>query len=117
MNAESILLGLEAFVMDLIAAAARGYGSSTIADVAKTVAPTNDTWKLYDAYIDAVTKECTKEMLPKWVGTLGGTEAVMPSQCWTMTSAIDIERAARALSQAQAQQLEASAPNSSGDRR
>jgi hypothetical protein len=46
-----------------------------------------------------------------------GTEAVMSSQCGAMISAIDIEPAVRALSQAQAQQLEASAPNSIGYRR
>lgn len=87
------------FVMDLLKAAGRANGAVTFADVAKKVGPTNDTWKFYGAYIDAVNEECTNEMLSKWIGRLGGAEAFMSSHCWTMTEAMRVDPAVMALSQ------------------
>lgn len=87
------------FVLDLISAAGRANGAVSFADVAKKVGPTNDTWAFYGAYIEAVNEECTKEMLSKWVGKLGGAAAFMPSHCWTMTEALRVDPAVMALSQ------------------
>lgn len=93
----------KAFVMDLMMAAGRANGSVSFADVAKEVGPTNDTWKFYGAYLDAVNEECTNEMLSKWVGRLGGAEAFMSSHCWTMSEAMRVDPAMMALSQTQQQ--------------
>ncbi len=93
----------KAFVSDLMRAAGRANGAVSFADVAEKVGPTNDTWAFYGAYIEAVNDECTKEMLSKWVGRLGGAEAFMSSHCWTMTEAMRVNPAVLALSQAQQQ--------------
>ncbi len=89
----------KSFVLDLIAAAGRANGAVTFADVATKVGPTNDTWAFFGAYADAVSEECTKEMLSKWLGKLGGAEAFMSSHCWTMTEAMRVDPAVMALSQ------------------
>lgn len=89
----------KAFVLDLMAAAGRANGAVSFADVAKKVGPTNDTWAFFGAYVDAVNEECTKEMLSKWIGKLGGAEAFMPSHCWTMTEALRVSPDVIALSQ------------------
>lgn len=87
------------FVMDLIAAGAKANGSVTFADAAKKVGPTNDTWKFYGAYLDAVNEKCTNEMLSKWSGRLGGAEAFMQSHCSTMTEAMRVDPTVMAMSQ------------------
>jgi glyoxylase-like metal-dependent hydrolase (beta-lactamase superfamily II) len=87
------------FVLDLMAAAGRANGAVSFADVAKKVGPTNDTWAFYGAYVEAVNEECTKEMLSKWLGKLGGAEAFMQSHCWTMTEAMRVDPDVMALSQ------------------
>lgn len=93
----------KAFVMDLIMAAGEANGSVSFADAAKKVGPTNDTWKFYGAYLDAVNEKCTNEMLSKWVGRLGGAEAFMSSHCWTMSEAMRVDPTMMALSQVQRQ--------------
>ena len=87
------------FVQDLMAAAGRANGAVSFADVAKKVGPTNDIWAFYGAYVEAVNEECTKEILTKWIGKLGGAEAFMPSHCWTMTEAMRVDPDVMALSQ------------------
>src|SRR6185503_1393877 len=89
------------FVMDLMGASGRANGAVSFADVGKKVGPTNDTWKFYGAYLDAVNEECTHEMLSKWIGRLGGAEAFMSSHCWAMSEAIRVDPIMMALSQAQ----------------
>ena len=91
----------KAFVLDLMRAAGIANGAVSFADVAKKVGPTNDTWAFYGAYVEAINEECTKEMLSKWVGRLGGAEAFMSSHCWTMTEAMRVNAAVMALSQNQ----------------
>jgi hypothetical protein len=76
--------------MDLASAAGKANRSMSFTDAAKGVGPTNDVWKLYSACLDVVNDECTNEMLSKWVGRLGGAEAFMSSQCWTMSEAMRI---------------------------
>ena len=93
----------KAFVSDLMAAAGRANGAVSFADVAKKVGPTNDTWAFYGAYVEAVNEECTKEMLSKWLGRLGGAAAFMSSHCWTMSEAMRVDPAAMALSQGEQQ--------------
>jgi glyoxylase-like metal-dependent hydrolase (beta-lactamase superfamily II) len=90
----------KAFVMDLITAVGKANRSVTFADAAKSVGPTNDTWKLYNAYLEAVNEECSNEMLSKWVGKLGGAESFMSSHCWTMGEAVRVDPTMTALSQA-----------------
>src|SRR5574341_260666 len=89
------------FVSGLIMAAGRANGAVRFADVERKVGPTNDTWAFFRGYVEMVNEECTRDMLSKWVGRLGGAEAVMESHCWTMTEAMRVDPSVAAMSQGQ----------------
>ncbi len=43
-----------------------------------------DKWKMVKGYQDAIADACTKKMLAKWDGKLGGAATNTPTHCWIM---------------------------------
>ena len=78
------------YMRDLEESAIEALESITFSSVAKKVGYSN-TFLLFESYIDAVSDECEKLMLPKWIGRLGGADIFTGDNCAQMISSLRLE--------------------------
>ena len=78
------------YMRDLEESAIEALESITFSSVAKKVGYSN-TFLLFGSYIDAVSDEYEKLMLPKWIGRLGGADIFTIDNCSQMISSLRLE--------------------------
>lgn len=77
------------YVDDLIAAARKGQREVDFMGVAKETGFANR-WLLVKTWMDRVADVCTRDMLAKWEGKLGGAAVSTPGHCWIMQEHLNI---------------------------
>jgi glyoxylase-like metal-dependent hydrolase (beta-lactamase superfamily II) len=79
----------KSYVTDLVAAAREGQRAVDFMAVASETGFANR-WLLVKTWMDRVADTCTRTMLGKWEGRLGGAAVSTPGHCWIMQEHLNI---------------------------
>lgn len=78
------------YVLDVEASAANALQTVDFMAIGQETGFSNP-WLLFDTYLDAVAQACADEVVPNWMGRLGGADVFTIDHCWTMMEGLRVE--------------------------
>ena len=80
-----------AFYADLKAAASKALAATKPGEGMEAGTVAENSWAVFDDYIDRVVIQCVNEVTPKWLDKLGGFDAFIWDQCYSMEQSLRID--------------------------
>ena len=78
------------YFQDIQASASKANQEISFMSIGQEVGFSNP-WLVFQIYADSVTQQCTDEVVPKWIGRLGGADLFTYDHCWKISESQRID--------------------------